>query len=171
MSWKGGIRIHIKCGIDALVDYQEKSNEIAGISTLLCVPQNQVLNGVKKLLEECHAKDKEIAELKRKKIMSVADSLKQTDGNIVIFEDEADAEGLKTLVNAGVKLCTGICIALSYDKDQYRFSMGSKTIKLKDFSKEMMKSLKMRGGGSDEFISGIISSSQDEIIEFFDSKS
>ena len=171
MSWKGGIRIHIKCGIDALLDYQEKSNEIAGISALLCVPQNQVLSGVKKLLEECHAKDKEIAELKRKKIMSVADSLKQTDGNIVIFEDEADAEGLKTLVNAGVKLCTGICIALSYDKEQYRFSMGSKTIKLKDFSKEMMKSLKMRGGGSDEFISGIISSSQDEIIEFFDSKS
>ena len=103
--------------------------------------------------------------------MSVADSLKQTDGNIVIFEDEADAEGLKILVNTGVKLCTGICIALSYDKEQYRFSMGSKTTKLKEFSKEMMKSLKMRGGGSDEFISGIISSSQDEIIEFFDSKS
>ena len=171
MSWKGGVRIHIKCGIDALADYQEKSNEIAGISALLCVPQNQVLSGVKKLLDDSYAKDKEIAELKRKKIVSVIDSLKQTNGNIVIFEDDADAEGLKALVNAGVKMCTGICIALSFDKEQYRFSMGSKSVKLREYSKEMMKSLKMRGGGSDEFISGIISSSQDEIIEFFDTQS
>lgn len=171
MSWKGGVRIHIKCGIDALADYQEKSNEIAGISALLCVPQNQVLSGVKKVLDDSYAKDKEIAELKRKKIASVIDSLKQTNGNIVIFEDDADAEGLKALVNAGVKLCTGICIALSFDKEQYRFSMGSKSVKLREYSKEMMKRLKMRGGGSDEFISGIISSSQDEIIEFFDTQS
>jgi len=171
MSWKGGVRIHIKCGIDALADYQEKANEIAGISALLCVPQNQVLSGVKKLFDDCLAKDKEIAKLKKKKIMSVADSLKQTNGNIVIFEDDADAEGLKMLVNAGVRLCTGICIALSYGNEQYRFSMGSQTTKLKEFSKEMTKGLKMRGGGSDEFISGIITSSQDEIIEFFDSRS
>lgn len=167
-SWKGGVRLHMLCGLDALDDYRKRYENTLRISNLLSVKQLESAAAVERLMGQMQTEHEEIGRLRRALLDCKISALQKTDGNLVIFDDELDANGLRNLVNAGVPLCGGICAAfLGNDTDGYRYIIGSASTPLRAWSKNFNAALGGRGGGSDTMIQGSVQATKEKIEAYF----
>ena len=165
---KGGTRIHMLCGLDALEDYDERYHMIAKVAQSLSVKQSGLSDAFERLSEEIDAlKQKNYllrAQLAEYKIAGI----KPTDGNICIFEEEATPADMRRLMNAGLEKCGGICAVFCGTDDRgYTFTAASKSIKLRETAADMRLRLGAKGGGSDEMIQGSVNASEEKIKEYF----
>lgn len=166
-SWKGGVRLHMLCGLDALEDYQKRVENTARISNLLSCKQLESADAVERILKNMAAEREETAKLRRALLDCRIAALSETEGNLVIFDDMLDNNSLRNLVNAGVTRCGGVCAAFQgNDADGYRYIIGSRQTALRAWSKEFNGALNGRGGGSDEMIQGTVKASEAEIRSF-----
>lgn len=169
IKYKGGIRINMLSGYDALEDYNKRYKSIARISVLLNAKQSEVADAVLRLSDEIAAEKQTMGELKRKIISLKKDALSPTDGNLIIFDDSMDMLNLRIMVNEALPLCGGICGALSgNDESGYNYIFASKTVPMRAKSKEINSALSGRGGGSDEMIQGSLKAKMDEIKKYFE---
>ncbi len=167
IHYKGGIRVHLLCGLDALEDYHRRYTATAEISTLLSAPQNDISAAVTRLHEENGKLRGEIGELRRRILTLRADSIAPTDGNICIFED-ADANGMRYLANICVEKCGGVCAVLSGDDQTgYKYIIASRTNNLRELVPVINQALSARGGGSPQMIQGSCTATKEKIEEFF----
>ncbi len=167
IHYKGGIRVHLLCGLDALEDYHRRYTASAEISTLLSAPQNDISAAVTRLHEENGQLRGEIGELRRRLLTLRADSIAPTDGNICIFE-EADANGMRYLANICVEKCGGVCAVFSGDdQNGYKYIIASRTQNLRELVPIINQELSARGGGSPQMIQGSCTATKTEIEKFF----
>ncbi|MBR6106545.1 MAG: hypothetical protein IKQ39_00910 [Oscillospiraceae bacterium] len=160
-SWKGGVRIRMLCGLDALEDYQKRLENTARISNLLSCKQLESADAVERLLKNLAAEREEAAKLRRTLVEIKSAGLAETDGNLVIFDDMLDNNSLRNLVNAGVVRCGGVCAAFQgNDADGYRYIISSQHTALRAWAKDFNSALNGRGGGSDEMIQGTVKASE-----------
>lgn len=166
-KWKGGVRLRMLCGLDAMGDYAARQKQTERISVMLSCPQLECAEAVERLMKAQSAEREESARLRRALLESKIAALKETAGNLVIFEDMLDNNGVRNLVNAGVPLAGGICAAFTgSDADGYRYIIGSKTVKLRAWAKEFNSALNGRGGGSEEMIQGTVKATAAELREY-----
>ena len=171
MNYKGGVRLSIVCGRDALLDYRERYRDTLSLSNLLSAKQSELVEAVEQL-KDALAREKRAESDLRKAIMR--EELKRigdgvTDGNRVVFAPLLDTRELRALVNEGVTRCTGIFIALSGSDDSgYSYIAGSKTVDLRLKAKELNAALNGRGGGSTEMIQGSVTATEKAIRAYFE---
>lgn len=165
--YKGGMRIHMLCGGMALDDYHSRYSEVQKISVMLSAKQNEVAAAAKRLKNENEANLAKLGAMKKEYAALLAESAKETDGNLIFFVPSLDGAALRSLVNAALPKCGGICAAFSGEDGAYNFCMASSTLDLKACSKEIGDALKGRCGGSKEMISGSVKASRKEIEEYF----
>lgn len=171
MSYKGGTRLTIICGRDALLDYRARYRDILSLSNLLSAKQTEIVKAVEQLKDALVKEKRAQNELRKAildgEILRLGDTV--TDGDRVVFCPLLDTRELRTLVNVGVTRCTGIFIALSgSDSDGYAYIAGSKTVDLRLKAKELNEALSGRGGGSPEMIQGSVKATEKEIRRFFE---
>lgn len=167
-NWKGGIRLHMLCGLDALDDYHKRYENTVRISNLLSVKQLETAAAVERLMKQMQAEHEESGRLRRALLDCKIASLQKTEGNLVIFENELDANGIRNLVNAGVPLCGGICAAfLGNETDGFRYVIGSQNVALRAWAKKFNAAMNGRGGGSDAMLQGTVHASEADIRAFF----
>ena len=75
-KYKGGVRLLVKCGRDALSDYREKYRNILEISNLLSAKQPDASAAVVKLNNQLSAEKEETAALKKRLIAEMAGALR-----------------------------------------------------------------------------------------------
>lgn len=165
-SHRGGTRLLLKCGYDALEDYNEKCASVAAVSASLCAKQNEISLAVENLKEEKAKLDYELDALKLKQLSKYINNLKQIEGNSCVFADEADSDGLREIVNKGKELCSGCFAAFSAEGNGYKYCIGSNTTDLRAFAKEFNSALNGRGGGRPEMIQGSVAAKKEDIILF-----
>lgn len=166
-NWKGGVRIHMLCGLDALDDYQKRYENTLRISNQLSVKQLETAAAVERLMKQMQAEHEESGRLRRVLLDCKIAALQQTEGNLVLFENDLDANGIRNLVNAGVPLCSGICAAFSgNDVDGYRYVIGSQNTPLRAWAKDFNAAMNGRGGGSDIMLQGTVQATQAQIRDF-----
>ncbi len=163
---KGGTRLLLKCGYDALEDYRSRCASVSAISASLCAKEDEVAQAVERLKEEKARLDYEIERLNKEKTEKYIKRLKAADGNVCVFADDADGDGLREIVNAGKVLCSGIFGAFCSAGDGYRYCLGSENVNLSAFAKEFNAALGGRGGGKPEMIQGSVSADKERILEF-----
>ena len=166
MRHRGGVRIWLKAGADALRDYGARYAATAAISALLNVPQADVVPAAEKLLQARDDLKFELTALRRSAIEARAAALTPTDGHLALFADGEDAD-LRLLVNAGMEKCGGVCAAFSGADGDFRFVMGSRTRDMRAFAKEIREPLAARGGGQERMISGRSAADRAAIEAFF----
>lgn len=170
MKYKGGTRINMLSGYDALEDYDRRYKNTLEISVMLTAKQSEIVSAVKRLSDELIAEKQNENELKKKLIGIKLQSLEKTEGNLILFEDDMDMLSLRNMVNEAVKFTDKICGALSgNDEKGYNYVLASKNVPLRNLSKEINNALSGRGGGSDEMIQGSFKAKKDEIIKYFNS--
>ena len=168
MRHRGGIRIWMAAGKMALTDYQTKQDNVAAISAALSVKQHETARGVERIKEELAETELALKDAKRALAAEKILSLPETPGNLCLFEEGMDIPTLRTLVNAGMEKCGGICAAFTgADGQGYRYVMGSKTVDLRAESKPIHAALGGKGGGQPAMIQGSLPASRAEIEAYF----
>ncbi len=168
LKYKGGVRIHMLCGFDALEDYNRRYKNVAAISAKLSAKQAEVYEAVERLSAELSAEKQAAGELKRQLVAMKIAALEPTDGNMVLVEKDMDMLNLRNLVNEAVQLCGGICAAFSgSDENGYNYIIASKNVPLRVEAKAINAALNGRGGGKDEMIQGSAKATEAEIRAYF----
>ena len=171
LSWmrhRGGIRIWMAAGAMALRDYQAKHESVAAISAALSVKQPEVAQGVDRLKQVLADTEFALTGAKRALAAEKIKALPATDGNLCLFEEGLDPNTLRSLVNAGMEKCGGICAAFTgSDESGYRFVMGSRTVDLRAESKTICGALGGKGGGQPSMIQGSVPAKREEIEAYF----
>lgn len=165
---KGGVRIHMQCGLDALDDYREKYRNIQSISAQLSAKQHETAQAVTRLLEE-HERVKFSAGAWMGKYVELRlQTLVCTGRNLCVFEDDMNAEGLRGLANGMTALTDGVCGAFSARPDGgWNYIIASRTVPLRSKAKRINEALSGRGGGTDEMIQGSAACAREQIEALF----
>ncbi len=165
---RGGIRLHMLCGKDALEDYEKKYENLRSVATSLCSKQSETAKAFEKFNEEHGALKAELAALKKELSQLKASTIESTDECVLIFEPDADINDLRKLVLNGAEKTTKLCAGFSgSDEKGYRFVIASKHIDLREKSKDITTALGGRGGGSAELLQGNATASENEAKKYF----
>ena len=168
MRHRGGVRIRMICGRDALLDYEEKAKSVLSISNLLSAKQDEVADATAKLLSQIADKNQRITALTKELAVLKLEKVQKTDGNICIFEEDADNDTLRLLANLGKEKAGGVFCAMSgNDQKGYTYIIISENVNLRDWAKDINSALSGRGGGREDMIQGSFSATREEIEKYF----
>ena len=166
-NYKGGMRIHILCGEMALADYRARYAAVQGISVLLSAKQSEVAEAVERLKKENEENLHALGAMKKALAEAMAAGAAQTDGNLLFFAPMLDGAALRTLVNAALPKCGGICAAFTGEDGAYTFCMASTAFDMRVRAKDIGEVLGGKGGGSKEMISGRLTATRVQIEDYF----
>lgn len=168
MRHRGGVRIRMICGRDALLDYEEKAKSVLAISNLLSAKQEEVASATENLLAQIADKNRKISELSKNLAVLKAEAICETTENICIFEESSDMETLRLLANLGKTKTAKMCCVLSgNDASGYSYIIASENVNLREIAKDINTALQGRGGGREDMIQGSFSASKEEIEKYF----
>lgn len=170
IHYKGGVRIHMLCGMDALEDYRRRYTDVALLAARLSIKQNELVAGFDRLVAEIEEKKQTIINLRQTILTMTLSSLPETEGNLCLFEETGDANAMRHLLNEAVGKCKRLCGVFSgNDEGGYRYVIGrgDTTINLKQYNKEISAALNAKGGGSSEMLQGRASATRAQIEHFF----
>lgn len=164
---RGGMRLTILCGYDALNDYRARYEQSVKVSNLLSVRQGEIADGVKKLLDDMGSLRHLLGERSKAIARVHLDAMAETRDNVCIFEEGIDKDAMRTLANGGMKKTAGIIAVMSgNESDGYSYIMASESINLKEKSKEINSALSGRGGGSQTMIQGTFAADKKTIEDY-----
>ncbi len=169
-SYKGGTRLYLLAGLDALNNYRSLQTNNDSTVALLSAKPDETAKAVKKLKDDYEAmrleKDELFGELINYKLMNI----KEGQRNIVFFEPLFNNISLRKLINKAMEKCEGIAAGFIGNEEKgYSYIMGSKQLDLKEKAAEINDRLKGKGGGNKTMIQGSVKASKEEIIAYFKS--
>ena len=165
---RGGTRISMTAGIRAVRDARERYEIIRRVSGLLSVPKNEIDKGTERLLSEYEALKISLKEERAARYLSEAEKIPATDGNLVLYYENAGFDELKTLANSLVLRIGGILVLLSGKEFDFKYLIVSKSKNLSEIREDMNKKLSGRGGGKPEALQGSFAASLEKIKEYFE---
>ena len=165
---RGGVRLTLLCGMDALDDYRRKQDSAAAISALLSAKRDEIAPAVGRLLE-AEAKLKERASVLGMRYAALrAETIAPTEEHICLFDEALSEAAGRELVNRLTEKTDGAAaLFLSDGAGTWRYIIGSRRLDLRAAAREINAAVSGRGGGSREMIQGSAAAAQEEIESFF----
>ncbi len=166
-NYKGGVRVHLHCGLDALDDYNRKYDAVRTIAASMSASQNEVVEAFNKIEADFAACRAEAARLRTELLSRKADDIEPTDGDLCLIEQGLAGDDLRRFALAVSEKCSGICAVFSGEDGAYNYVIASKKRALRKISRSINAALNGRGGGSDEMLQGRAACTAEAIKEFF----
>ena len=152
---RGGVRIELVCGMDALRECRLMQENVTAVSGLLSAKRAKSAAAVERVLAEQARLKERVAELSMALARLKAERFGYTEGNICVFDKVLDEVALRELVNLLMEKCGGMAGAFSgSDETGYMYIIGSKNIDLRSHSREINAAINGKGGGTAEMIRG-----------------
>ncbi len=168
IRYKGGTRIHMKCGFDALEAFNAEYGRATAVSNRISLPRERIVEGVDKLWNDLAAAEYRIVGLKRELIALKAAAAQKTDGHLLFMEKEMDANDLRLLVSAAEEKAGGICAAFSEDgRGAYSFVAAYHGEDFASWRSRFCEALSARGGGKAPFLQGKAECTEETIRAYF----
>ena len=165
---RGGVRLNLVCGMQALEDYGLRLQSVAEISALLSAKRDEVTSAVQRILQEKEALKEKNAALALELIRFKAEQQPETGGNICLFENIPDEIAMRELVNLLMPRCGGLAAVFFPGEDgTFRYIIGSRSLDLRKEAKAINTGIGGRGGGRPEMIQGSARASEESIRDFF----
>ncbi len=175
LGHKGGVRVELFCGFDALDDYKKKHNMLLSMSRIMSVAPLEVEEALKQMMEQSQLKDRRIAEINQRYYEMKAETLKGHTGVLVDVETGMNNVELRKCCDYFMKhsdyKVTGIFGLKDEVQDQshgnaaWNYVIASGTVDLRSKSKDFNALVNGRGGGQKEMIQGSCVCSFAEIKE------
>ena len=162
---KGGVRLWVKCGADALADYNLKYQNGLKISSLLCAEQDSIADAVEKLIKTEGELKFKITDLKRRLIAEKVKTFSGDSGITAEFEADMDIKELQLYADQLYKKAGGIRAVFSGKDDEYLFAIVGDEAPLQELFKKLKSVLNIRGGGRGSMVQGTVFASKDDIIK------
>lgn len=163
---KGGVRVFIKCGTDALGDYNDKYLNVLKISNLLSVKQNEAAAAVDRLSDENRELKFEISVIKKRLIAEKTKNFAPESDKTAFFEEDLDIKELQLFADALYKKSGGIRAVFSGQEGNYSFAVCGEETALDLFFKEFKAKFNVRGGGRNGMVQGTVVAAKNEIEGF-----
>ena len=163
MHYKGGVRLHIVAGADALDDYREKQTEVHAVSVALSVKEGEISAGVNRLLDALAEERRTLSEVRatlRRERLAAASGKR----DVVVSYPDLDAAALRPYAEDGAALCEGIALILLPEGGGCRYALASRTEDVKALSASLHATLGGRGGGKPSLTQGSFPVSVDAVI-------
>ena len=161
---RGGVRIELVCGMDALRECRLMQENVTAVSGLLSAKRARSAAAVERVLAEQASLKERVAELSMALARLKAERFGYTEGNICVFDKVLDEVALRELVNLLMEKCGGMAGAFSgSDETGYMYIIGSKNIDLRSHRREINAAINGKGGGTAEMIRGRASTSAENI--------
>lgn len=166
-KYKGGVRLIVKCGADALRDYREKYKNVLEISNLLSAKQPTVSAAVVRLNDQLSAEKAETAALKKRLIAEKAAGFAPDTDKTAVFENGLDIKELQLLADALCKKAGGIRGAFSGADGAFSFAICGEETALGNFFAKFKAAFNTRGGGRNGIRQGTVCADRAEIEGLF----
>lgn len=154
IKYKGGVRVHLQCGFDALDDYNRKYEAVRKIANALSSKQNDVAEAFSKYEEDFAQCRANASAMKSEILQMKVDLIKESEGNLCLFEKELSGDDLRKFALSAAEKCRGACAVFSGEDGKYNFVIVSRIHKLRALTKQINGIIGGRGGGTDEMIQG-----------------
>ena len=162
---RGGVRLFVKCGSDALDDYNTRYQNDLKISSLLCAEQSEIATAVEKLIETEGNLKFLITDLKRRLIAEKVKSFNPKSDVTAEFESGMDIKELQLYSDALYKKAGGIRAVLSQTDGGYYFAICGEEKPLAEFFARFKNTFNVKGGGRGNMVQGTVFASHDEIVK------
>ena len=164
---RGGVRVSIICGMDALDNVRLMQKNVTAISNLLSAKRAESAQAVERILNEQQRLKERVAAVNMELAKLKAAAFENTEGNICIFDTVLDEPALREMVNILMEKCAGYAAAFSGSDDEgYRYIIGSKNVDLRANGKAINAGIGGKGGGSKEMIQGRALAKSEDIEKF-----
>ena len=161
---RGGCRVTMVSGIRALKDYQEKQKNVTAVSVALSAKPEKIGEAVIHQKEQSAKLREQMNQIQAVYLKEKLSTIRPEDRFVCIFEEEMDTVAVRNFVNEAMELCGGICGAfVGTDETGYRYILGSRTINLREFVKELNDRFQGKGGGKPEMVQGSLTGKRQEI--------
>lgn len=173
---RGGTRIVLISGANALADYQKLDIATRGIMKLLSSKRYETLETIQQFYDKCQKLNQELIELKKSMTAGCIEgalkrlAAREPDDNSIfmIFSDTLDSVQMRNLVNECVLNSNvpvvGLC---GNDSDGYNYIASKQSvnegIELKEIANVLNRECNGRGGGSAKMVQGHVLGKRTEI--------
>lgn len=152
-NYKGGTRLEIVCGMRALAEYQNKTENATIISELLSVPVSDIAKAATALQKERDALKQMLTQMKQEKMTYLANGLPENE-KVCYFVSGFDAKDIAHFADK-IQNHTAQTVAVCSDaREGFMFVCMSKTEDMRVLATAMRETLGSKGGGKSEAIQG-----------------
>lgn len=168
IHYKGGIRMTIVCGRQALFDFRKKQEQIVKISNLLSAKPGEVALAAEKQKEELQAKSYLNVSLYRQLIEAWSKEYPESENPVLLWKEGLSPVQLRELAN---QFCLdkkgGIVLACSEKDGGCQYALTSRQADARELSKTLNSRLNGRGGGSSQMAQGTFFASREAVEQVF----
>lgn len=164
---RGGVRLEIKCGLRALLDFKQKHSELQKISQKLCVKPDEAFSAFEKSVSEITSLKFKIGALKREGFSKYISCVEENTVS-AIFETDLENKNLQYLADLLYKEKGGIRAVFCEGENGFNFAICGNENLEKLFC-AFKENFAVKGGGRNGFVQGSVSADKDKIVNFFDS--
>nr|WP_314459178.1 alanyl-tRNA editing protein [uncultured Clostridium sp.] len=166
--YKGGVRVSLLCGREALTDYRRKLKAVQNISVLLSAKPDHVSDAVLKLKEDGIRKDADLNRLTRELLERKAAEYPDSDAPLLVFEENLPPVQLRQFCTMLYEEKKGsIVLVCSGEEGLYQYAAGSSTADMRALRRQLNERLNGRGGGNTLLVQGTFQTSLQEIQKVF----
>ena len=165
-AYKGGTRVNIKCGFDALNDYNDKYFNVLNISSLLSAKQHEVAVATEHLKKENDLLKQQVKNLKEQVLRNVAKDFSYSN-EVVVFEHSVnDMNDLRIIADALADKTDKFSLVYNYNDSCCSFTAISRKESLVSLSNELRQKFNARCGGKNNIIQGNVSLDSKAFVSF-----
>lgn len=163
---RGGMRLSIVCGSDALRDYSARLENNARVSHALSAKPFETGEAVEKYMAEAQETHRRAAALALELAAVKAAAIDAADSDICVFEPSLDMNALRELVNALMEK-RRLCAAFTGSDGDYKYVIGCRTQDLGRRAGEINRAIDGQGGGRGSMIQGTSRAGRGAIEAYF----
>ena len=161
---RGGQRVSVICGMDALEDYRARQESVTDISRALSAKRSEASQAVQRILHEQQRMKERVDTLSMALVGYMAAAEPETAGNILVFDDALGELAQRELVNLLMEKAGGFAaVFCGNDADGWRYIIGSLHTDLRAGARTINAAIDGRGGGKPQMIQGSARASRAEI--------
>ena len=154
----------ILCGFRALADYQKKQKSVTEVSVALSAKPEKIGEAVLHMKEQQERLREQLNRMQERYLQQKLAELPSGSRNVCIFEEELDNIAARNFVNGAVERCEGVCgVFVGTDGNGYHYILGSRSVDLRIFSRELNEKFHGKGGGKPEMVQGSLKGHAEEI--------
>ena len=162
MRHRGGVRVSLVCGMDALDVMNVYQQGVTAVSGTLSAKRHEIASAVERMKSEQQRARERGDLLGLELVKYMAAGYPDTDGNIVLFNSILDEVSLRELVNLLMDKCRLAAVFFG-EEGAYRYIIGSKKIDLRANAKAINTAISGRGGGKNTMITGSCTAARKQI--------
>ena len=163
--YKGGIRIWMLCGGEALEDYTRKNKDIFAVSALLSAKPHEITPALDHELTERDGLKLELGLLQDREFEYKAAAIEQ--GSFTIqFEENLSPNELRKYCLALCERCETAAVFSGKDRE-WKYAIGSKNQDVRVLGKAFNGAFSGKGGGKPGLIQGSVTGDPEAIKQFF----